>query len=92
MLGPCGYYCGYCLAFKKGKCLGCRYQADVRHKEGMTDWCPLLNCAEKRRMKMCSDCPEFPCMKHYNPDDNGMYSWTYFNYIKNDIKPDHDED
>jgi hypothetical protein len=88
LLGPCGFYCGRCLAFKKGKCLGCRYQADKRHAEGMKNWCPLLNCAEKRGMKMCSDCDKFPCMKQYNPDKDGMFSWLYFNYIKNEIKPE----
>ncbi len=88
LLGPCGFYCGSCLAYHKGKCLGCRYQADKRHKEGAKNWCPLLNCAEKKGVKMCSECPSFPCMKQYNPDKDGMYSWTYFNYIRNDIKPD----
>ena len=86
LLGPCGFFCGYCLAYKKGMCLGCRYQADKRHGEGVQDWCPLLNCAEKKGVTMCSDCASFPCMKHYNPDKDGMYSWTYFNYIRDQIK------
>jgi hypothetical protein len=87
LIGPCGYYCGSCLAYKKKICMGCRYQADKRHGEGMKNWCPLLNCAEKTGVTMCSECAKFPCMKHYNPDKDGMYSWTYFSYIKDNIKP-----
>ncbi len=87
LLGPCGFYCGSCLAYKKKICLGCRYQADRNQEKGDGKFCTLLNCAEKRGVKMCSECDRFPCMKQYNPDGSGMYSWTYFNYIRNDIKP-----
>ena len=87
LLGPCGIYCGYCLARKKGVCLGCRYQADKRLAEGIKNWCPLLNCAEKKGVTECSDCPEFPCKRQYDPDKNGMYAWTYINYLRDDIRP-----
>jgi len=87
LLGPCGIYCGYCLAFKKGVCLGCRYQADKRLAEGVKDWCTLLNCAEKKGVAECSDCAEFPCKEQYDPDNTGMYGWTYIKYLRDDIKP-----
>lgn len=87
LLGPCGIYCGYCLAHKKGLCLGCRYQADKRLAEGVKDWCPLLNCADGKGICECSDCDEFPCMKHYDPDKEGMYGWVYIKYIRDQIKP-----
>lgn len=87
LLGPCGFYCGSCLAYKKKKCLGCRYQADKRLKEGVENWCPLLNCAEKKGVAMCSECRIFPCKRQYNPDGTGMFSWMYVNYIRNEIKP-----
>ncbi len=86
LIGPCGFYCGSCLAYAKGICLGCRYQADKNAREGDDNFCPLLNCAEKKDVKMCSKCDRFPCMRHYNPDRGGMYSWMYFNYIREDIK------
>jgi hypothetical protein len=88
LLGPCGFYCGSCLAHKKEKCLGCRYQADKNLEKGDDKFCPLLNCAEKKGVVMCSDCDRFPCMEQYNPDDKGMYSWKYFNYLRNEIKPE----
>jgi hypothetical protein len=34
LLGPCGFYCGYCLAYKNGVCLGCRVQPRERHLLG----------------------------------------------------------
>ena len=87
LLGPCGFYCGSCLAYARGKCLGCRYQADRKLERGDDTFCGLLNCAERNGVKMCSDCDRFPCTKHYDPDRDGMYSWTYYNYIKDEIKP-----
>ncbi len=87
LLGPCGYYCGYCMAHKKGICLGCRYQADKKRKEGFENFCTTLNCAERKGMKRCSDCPSYPCKKEYDPDGTGMYSWTYYKYIRDEIKP-----
>lgn len=85
LLGPCGIYCGYCLAYKKEICLGCRYEADKHAKKGNLQWCTLLNCAESKGVEMCSECEEFPC-KEYDPDGTGMFSWTYINYIKDEIK------
>jgi hypothetical protein len=85
LLGPCGFYCGHCLAYKKKICLGCRYQADKRAAEGMVNWCTQLNCAEKRGVAKCSECPEIPC-KEFNPK-NGMFSELYVSYIRDKIKP-----
>ena len=87
LLGPCGVYCGYCLAYKKGVCLGCRYQADKRAEKGNYSWCPLLNCAEKKGVTECSNCAEFPCPEQYNPDNDGMYGWIYIKYLRDEIKP-----
>jgi hypothetical protein len=86
LLGPCGVYCGYCLAYKKKLCSGCRYEADKQTQRGKTEWCTLLNCAKERQMKECSDCDDFPC-KEYDPDGKGMYSRMYIRYINEEIKP-----
>ncbi|OGS44224.1 MAG: hypothetical protein A3K76_06290 [Euryarchaeota archaeon RBG_13_57_23] len=85
LLGPCGFYCGFCLAYKKGICLGCRYQADKRAAEGMLKWCTQLNCAEKHGVSMCSDCKEYPCHE-FDPGE-GMFSEMYMKYIRDEIKP-----
>ena len=86
LLGPCGFYCGYCLAFKKGVCLGCRYQADRNASKGDLKWCSLLNCAEKHGVEMCSECRAFPCKREYDPR-RGMYGRVYYEYLRDDIKP-----
>jgi hypothetical protein len=52
------------------------------------NWCTTLNCAERRGVTRCSDCPSYPCKKEYDPDGTGMYSWTYYKYIRDEIKPE----
>jgi Protein of unknown function (DUF3795) len=86
LLGPCGFFCGFCLAYKKGICLGCRYQADRNAEKGDEKFCTTLNCAERKGVTMCSDCEEFPCSEH-DPQKTGMFSNTYIDYIRNEIKP-----
>jgi len=86
LLGPCAMNCSYCLAYKKGACLGCRYQADKRAADGVLDWCPLLNCADRRGVRICSECKDYPCEKEYNPK-NSMFSSSYMKYIREKIKP-----
>lgn len=86
LLGPCGVYCGYCLAFKKRTCSGCRYERSKQAQRGNKDWCTLLSCIDKRQVKECSDCIEFPC-KEYDPEGTGMYSRMYIDYINNKVKP-----
>ena len=85
LLGPCGFYCGHCLAYKKEICLGCRYQADKRAKEGMINWCTQLNCAERKGVTRCCDCEMIPC-KEFDPK-NGMFSGAYVKYIRDKVKP-----
>lgn len=85
LLGPCGFYCGFCLAYKKKICLGCRYQADKRAAEGVRDWCTQLNCAERRGVTKCSECDDIPC-KEFDPKD-GIFSEVYVSYIRDEIKP-----
>lgn len=86
LLGPCGFYCGFCLAYKKKICLGCRYQADKRAAEGDINWCTHLNCAEKHGVMKCSDCEDIPCKKEFDPK-TGMFSELYVSYIRDQIKP-----
>jgi hypothetical protein len=55
LLGPCGFYCGSCSAYKKGDCFGCRYQADRT--------CDILVCAAEKGFSVCADCPKHLCDK-----------------------------
>jgi predicted amidophosphoribosyltransferase len=85
LLGPCGFFCGFCLAHEKGVCLGCRYQADENARKGDPNFCTLLNCAEKHGVSRCLDCEEFPCGE-FDPKV-GMFSQVYMKYIRDEVKP-----
>jgi len=85
LLGLCGFYCGFCLAYKKKICLGCRYQADKRAAEGNLKSCTQLNCAERKGVTMCSECKDILC-KEFDPKV-GMFSELYVSYIRDKIKP-----
>jgi len=77
LLGPCGFYCGFCLAYKKGVCLGCRYQAERSETKGIVDvFCDLLVCATEKGLKICAECPEHPC------DKLDIFSKLYVDYLK----------
>jgi hypothetical protein len=77
LLGPCGLYCGFCLAYKKGVCLGCRYQAERSETKGLVDvFCDVLACATEEELKMCAECPKNPC------DKLDIFSKVYIDYLK----------
>jgi len=81
LLGPCGFYCGYCLAYKNGVCLGCRYQAEKSETSGIVEeFCNTLACATKRGFAVCADCEDHPCDK-YNPEDS-IFSDIYISYLR----------
>jgi len=85
LLGPCGFYCGYCLAFKEETCLGCRYQAEKKETSGVVDvFCHLLACSDAKGLKRCADCPEHPC-KNYEPE-RSIFSKLYIDYLRNDAR------
>jgi len=82
LLGPCGFYCGFCLAYEKGVCLGCRYQAETSETKGIVDvFCDTLVCATKKGLKVCAECPRHPCDKFDDPEDS-IFSRLYIDYLK----------
>jgi hypothetical protein len=83
LMGPCGFYCGFCLAYKDRKCLGCRYQAEKSEESGATPmFCDTLVCATAKGVTMCADCAEYPCKKY----DSSIFSEKFISYIRNEIK------
>jgi predicted amidophosphoribosyltransferase len=77
LLGPCGYYCGFCLAYKNGVCLGCRYQAERSETKGIVPvFCDVLACATKKGFERCADCAEYPC------DRIDIFSKVFVDYQK----------
>ncbi len=85
LLGPCGFYCGQCLAIKKGVCLGCRYQAQKSEEAGrVTIFCDILRCSSAKGLVTCADCPEHPC-ERYEPDKS-IFSKVFIDYLRNEVK------
>jgi hypothetical protein len=83
LLGPCGFNCSFCLAYKDKKCLGCRYQAQRSEEKGLTPvFCDTLVCATAKGFKMCADCADYPCKKY----DDSIFSEKFISYIRKDIK------
>ncbi|MFW9845835.1 MAG: DUF3795 domain-containing protein [Candidatus Thorarchaeota archaeon] len=74
-LNPCGHVCDICPSYQ-GKdghhCSGCL------DSKGKPWWgsCKLFECANKRRVRHCGDCTDFPCdlqIEHFDPSNpNGQ--------------------
>jgi hypothetical protein len=85
LLGPCGFYCGYCLAFKEGTCLGCRYQAEKKETAGVVKvFCDLLSCSSANGVDFCAQCSKYPCEK-YDPE-KCIFSKGFIDYLKTDAR------
>jgi len=83
LLGPCGFNCGFCLAYKTKKCLGCKYQAELREESGAVHvYCDTLVCATKKGVVKCADCAEYPCKKY----DDDIFSQEFISWIRDEIK------
>jgi len=62
LVAPCGLYCGECSAFQDGRCSGCISRKGLCLK--YTKVCRIYSCCiEKRGLRVCSQCKEFPCRK-----------------------------
>lgn len=54
LIGKCGFYCGSCPTYSKGKCIGCR----AAHKKGD---CYTFDCVDVQKIEYCGLCKNFPC-------------------------------
>ena len=54
ILGKCGFYCGACPDFLKGRCKGCV----LEHQNGD---CFSRDCVIKKGLRFCGECEDFPC-------------------------------
>jgi len=54
LLGKCGFYCGYCPTYEKGKCRGCIEE----HEKGD---CFTRDCVLEKGLEVCTLCKDFPC-------------------------------
>ena len=62
LIAPCGLYCGECLGFQDGRCAGCLSREGLCLK--YTKICKIYSCcADKKGLRFCGECREFPCGK-----------------------------
>ena len=84
LLGPCGFYCGYCLAFKYGKCSGCIAMSKRAEKIGEV-FCDIYPCVTQKGLTVCADCDSYPCEK-YDKNRAGIFSESFISWIRNEIR------
>jgi len=72
-VGVCGIACEICPRMVKGKCPsgseGC--------KPRMNEFCAVATCAYKKGVRVCFECPEFPC----ETTKKGPVSYGYCQFI-----------
>jgi hypothetical protein len=68
LISYCGFYCGACPSFKKGKCEGCKgdsLKCAIGYKA-----CKVRPCCLENGYNTCADCTQFESVKDckiYNP-------------------------
>ena len=54
------------IPLEKAVCQGCRNEDGTIAFIGMTEPCDVYKCTEKKGIRLCSDCSDFPC-DHLHP-------------------------
>lgn len=76
-VSTCGVLCWRCPRHRIGKCTGCNPNPH----------CGIPDCAEKKGVRFCFDCDEFPCERHYGRKGNlVMYDRNWLDFIKKEVK------
>jgi hypothetical protein len=72
-MGVCGIACEKCPQMTKGECpngeTGCVPKSNP--------FCKIADCAYNNNMKLCFECPQFPC----ETTKSGPISYDYCEYI-----------
>ncbi|MBU3902176.1 MAG: DUF3795 domain-containing protein [Candidatus Thermoplasmatota archaeon] len=76
-ISTCGVVCSFCPRFKINKCSGCN----------PNPYCGMPDCAEKKGIKYCFECKEFPCLRHYGEENNlTIFDKKWLDFIKKEVK------
>lgn len=81
LLGPCNYYCGNCIVYKKNRCLGCAEATEKAKAEGKV-FCDISICARDKKLTTCSECAGYPCEKY----DKSIFAEGFIKFIKDKLK------
>ncbi len=76
LLAPCGHYCGSCVVFVNGKCLGCVEEGKKRAAEG-AEFCEVHECATGRNIA-CHECSAMPCDRY----EDSIYTNSFMEWIR----------
>jgi len=61
---PCGLYCGVCVEYLDKSCHGCHCTCETCGISEYHGSCDIYKCCvDKKGLKSCKDCEEFPCSK-----------------------------
>ncbi len=81
LLGPCNYYCGNCIMYKKNRCSGCARESEKAKAEGRV-FCDTYLCAKDKNLTACSECQSYPCEKY----DSGIFAESFIKWIRDKLK------
>jgi hypothetical protein len=87
LIAPCGMDCRLCMAYGREKrpCPGCRNDDCGKPKTRMT--CHLKNCRkfERKEIKFCFSCEEFPCahLEHLDKRYRSKYGMSMIENLLN---------
>jgi len=80
LIDPCGLYCGECLGYQDGRCLGCLSRKGLCLKYSKI--CKIYNCCVNiKKFRFCNECKNFPC-ENFKFFKNEEYDW-FLEVIKN---------
>lgn len=81
LLSPCNVYCGTCVLYKKGKCLGCSKESGKAKAKGKV-FCDIYSCAKSKKLVTCSDCTSYPCEKY----NKGIFAEGFIKWIRRKLE------
>jgi hypothetical protein len=81
LLSPCGFYCGNCVIYKRGKCSGCPEESRKAEVEGKV-FCDVSLCAKSKKLVTCSDCSSYPCERY----DNSIFAESFIKWIRKKLE------
>ncbi len=76
LLGKCGFYCGACPTYIKGRCKGCE-------EEHSPNDCFTRDCAKEKKLNFCGECKCFPCDAIMSKPRSTVLSKEWMEWKKN---------
>ena len=77
MFAPCGMNCNLCIKHisSNNPCPGCLIDSPNKNKSALK--CKIKHCLDKKRVKYCGRCSEFPCKIIKKQDKNYKKRYSF---------------